>query len=397
VSQEIPEGVKMDTWNSETLLAKLISFDTTSRLSNLELIHFVRDYLAQHSVGSSLVADRSGTKATLFASIGPADRPGFLLAGHTDVVPVDGQQWTTDPFRLDRRDGRLYGRGSAEMKGFIASVLAAVPRIVRRRLHTPIHLAFTCDEEIGCIGLRELLEDAGSLPVQAEMGIVGEPTSMRLVVEHKGKVAIRVQVRGQEGHSSNPSAAVNAVEYAGELITFIRRLNQEKRIAGPFDSQYEAPHTTLHVGSVHGGTVLNIVPAECVFEFEIRYLPEDPAQPILERIRGFAADELEPAMKKVNPSCGIVFHEKFSYPGLSIAPDAKVARFVGSLLDSQAAPGKIAFGTEGGLYQQRCGIPMVVCGPGDIANAHQPDEYLETGQLAACDLLLDRLATALSR
>lgn len=384
--------------NSEALLANLISFDTTSRLSNLDLIHFVRDYLAEHGVGSNLVADRSATKATLFATIGPADHPGFLLAGHTDVVPVDGQAWTTDPFQLDRRDGRLYGRGSADMKGFIASVLAAVPRFVRMPLGTPIHLAFTCDEEIGCTGLRELLEDSGSLPVQAAMGIVGEPTSMRLVVAHKGKVAIRVQMRGQEGHSSNPAAAVNAVEYAAELIAFIRRLNREKRIAGPFDPQYEVPHTTLHVGSVQGGTVLNIVPAECVFEFEIRYLPEDPADPILDRIRKFAADELEPAMKRVNPSCGIVFHDKVSYPGLSIPPDANVATFVHGLLDdSQAAPGKIAFGTEGGLYQQRCGIPMVVCGPGDIRNAHQPDEYVEADQLAACDRLLDRLTGALSR
>jgi acetylornithine deacetylase len=388
--------------DSETLLARLISFDTTSRLSNLELIHFVRDYLAGHRVDSNLVADRSGKKATLFASIGPTDRPGFLLTGHTDVVPVDGQVWDSDPFRMERRGSRLYGRGTADMKGFIASVLAAVPRFVRAPLNTPIHLAFTCDEEIGCIGLRDLLEDAGSLPVQAEMGIVGEPTSMRVVVEHKGKVAMRVQVRGQEGHSSNPSAAVNAVEYAAELIAFIRRLNEEKKFSGPFDAQYEAPHTTLHVGSAHGGTVLNIVPAECVFEFEIRYLPEDHAQPIMQRIRRFAADELEPAMKRVNPACGIAFQEKFSYPGLSIAPDSKVARFVSSLLEawniaaSHSTPGKIAFGTEGGIYQQRCGIPMVVCGPGDIANAHQPDEYVETAQLGACDLVMERLAARLS-
>ena len=387
----------METSDSETLLAELISFDTTSRLSNLDLIHFVRDYLARYGVDCRLMEDRSHAKANLFASIGPAGRPGFLLAGHTDVVPVDGQKWTTDPFRLDRRDGRLYGRGSADMKGFIASVLAAVPRFVRQPLHTPIHLAFTCDEEIGCIGLRELLEDSLSLPVTAAMGIVGEPTSMRLVGEHKGKVAFRVHVRGQEGHSSNPAAGVNAVEYAAELIAFIHRFNQQKQSAGPFDPQYETPHTTLHVGSVHGGTVLNIVPAECVFEFEIRYLPEAPAQPIVERIRRFASDEIEPAMKKVNPSCGIVFHEKFAYPGLSIAPDAEVVTFVNSLLDSDAAPGKIAFGTEAGLYQQRCGIPMVVCGPGDIANAHQPDEYIDTGQLAACDLFLGRLAGALSR
>lgn len=387
----------MDTWNSEALLAKLISFDTTSRLSNLDLIRFVRDYLANCGVDSKVLEDRSGTKATLFASIGPDARPGFLLAGHTDVVPVDGQSWTTDPFRLDCRDGRLYGRGSADMKGFIASVLAAVPRFVRKPLQTPIHLAFTCDEEIGCIGLQELLENLGSLPVKAEMGVVGEPTSMHIVVEHKGKVAIRVRVRGREGHSSNPSAAVNAVEYAAELITFIRRINQEKSIAGPFDPQYETPHTTLLVGSVHGGTVLNIVPSECIFEFEIRYLPKDPAEPILDRIRRFAAEELEPKMKKVDPTCGFVFQEKFSYPGLSIASDSKVVTFVQSLLASEAVPEKIAFGTEAGIYQRRCGIPMVVCGPGDIAKAHRPDEFLESSQLAACDAFLDRLSAALSQ
>jgi acetylornithine deacetylase len=382
---------------SETLLGKLIAFDTTSRLSNLELIHFVRDYLAQHSVDCVLMEDSSRTKATLFASIGPRDRPGFLLAGHTDVVPVDGQKWTTDPFQLHRRDGRLYGRGTADMKGFIASVLAAVPRFLRQPLHTPVHLAFTYDEELGCIGLRQLLDDSGGLPVQATMGIVGEPTSMRLVVAHKGKVAIRVEVRGQAGHSSNPAAGVNAVEYAAELISFIRRLNEQKQLRGPFDPQYEVPHTTLHVGTVHGGTVLNIVPDECVFDFEIRYLPEDPDEPILDHIRTFAAHELEPWMKKVNPACGFVFHERFAYPGLSLAPDAKVVAFVQSLLDSNAPPGKIAFGTEAGLYQQRCGIPAIVCGPGNIANAHQADEYVDAGQLAACDLLLDRLAAALSR
>jgi acetylornithine deacetylase len=309
---------------------------------------------------------------------------------------VDGQIWTADPFVLDRRDGRLYGRGSADMKGFIASVLAAVPRFVRLPLHTPIHLAFTCDEELGCIGLRRLLEDSGSLPVSASMGIVGEPTSMRLVVAHKGKIAIRVRVRGREGHSSNPSAGVNAIEYAAELIAFIRHLNEHKKLHGPFDPQYEAPHTTLHVGTIRGGTVLNVVPAECVFDFEIRYLPEDPAEPILERVRRFAIDELEPAMKKVNTSSGFAFDELFSYPGLSIAPDSAVVTMVQALLDSRATPGKIAFGTEAGLYQQRCDIPMVVCGPGDIANAHQPDEYIETGQLAACDMLLDRLAGVLS-
>jgi acetylornithine deacetylase len=382
--------------DSEALLAKLIAFDTTSRLSNLELIHFIRDYLAGHGVDSLVIGDRSHTKATLFASIGIADDPGFLLAGHTDVVPVDGQQWTTDPFQLNRRGARLYGRGTADMKGFIASVLAAVPRMVNQPLRMPIHLAFTCDEELGCIGLHDLLQDAGRLPIHAKMGIVGEPTSMRLVLAHKGKVAIRVTVRGLEGHSSNPAAGVNAVEFAAELISFIRRLNLEKQNSGPFDPQYEVPHTTLHVGTVHGGTVLNVVPAECIFDFEIRYLPEDPAEPIIERIRRFAADELEPAMKRVNSSSGIAFHDRFSYPGANIAPDAEVVSLVQPLVESKTAPAKIAFGTEAGLYQQRCGIPTVVLGPGDIRNAHQPDEYVDAAQLAACDLFLDRLAVALS-
>ena len=207
---------------------------------------------------------------------------------------------------------------------------------------------------------------------------------------------MRAQVRGLEGHSSNPAAGVNAVEYAAELITFISRLNEEKQLHGPFDAQYEVPHTTLHVGTVHGGTVLNVIPAECIFDFEIRYLPEDSVQPILDRIQKFATDELEPAMKKVSAACGIAFHERFAYPGLSIAPESEVVALVQSLLDSQAPLGKIAFGTEGGLYQQQCGIPVVVCGPGDIANAHQVDEYVDAHQLAACDLLLNRLATALA-
>jgi acetylornithine deacetylase len=383
-------------WNSESLLAKLVSFDTTSRLSNLELVRFIRDYLAEQGIESQLIEDRSRAKANLFATIGDRSSPGILLAGHTDVVPVDGEHWTADPFRLDSRDGRLYGRGSADMKGFVARVLAAVPRFLQP-LRVPIHLAFTCDEELGCIGLRDLLEDAGRLPFEATMGVVGEPTSMRPIVAHKGKIAMRAHVRGQAGHSSNPSAAVNAVEYAAELIAFIRRLNLEKKACGPFDRQYEAPHTTLHVGTVHGGTALNIVPADCTFDFEIRYLPEDPAEPILDRVLKFAAEELEPQMKRVSPACGFSFKERFAYPGLSIAPDAPVLAFIQSLLDPGAPIGKVSYGTEAGLYQQRCGIPTVVCGPGDMANAHQADEFVEASQLAACDAFLDRLAEALAQ
>jgi len=382
---------------SLTLLDKLVGFNTTSRLSNLSLIGFVRDYLASFGIESRLVEDATGNKANLYATIGPTDRGGVMLAGHTDVVPVDGQSWTSPPFNLDVRNARAYGRGSADMKGFVASVLAAVPKLVAADLHTPVHLALTYDEEIGCIGVRRLLDVLGGLPVLPVMGIVGEPTSMRVVAAHKGKTAFRVTVRGHEGHSSNPPAGVNAVEYAAELIAHIRRLARERRQHGPFDPLYEVPYTTLHVGTIQGGTALNIIPAECVFDFEIRSLPEDPPDDLVSAIRDFACNELEPQMQSVDSEAGITFAERSTYPGLCTAPDAAVVRFVQGLIDDDRPPGKIAFGTEAGLFAERCGIPTVVCGPGDIAQAHQPDEWLALEQLAACDAMLEKLVRQLAR
>ncbi|GGP21601.1 acetylornithine deacetylase [Silvimonas iriomotensis] len=383
--------------NSLALLHKLVGFDTTSRLSNLALIGFVQDYLAGFGITSQLVEDATGTKANLYATIGPTDRGGIMLAGHTDVVPVDGQHWQSEPFTLDIRDGRAYGRGSADMKGFIAAVLAAVPALAGANLSMPVHIALTYDEEIGCIGVRRLLDVLGGLPVLPVMGIVGEPTTLRVIAAHKGKTAFRVSVRGHEGHSSNPLAGVNAVEYAAELITFIRKLARERQQNGPFDPLYEVPYTTLHVGTVRGGTALNIIPAECVFDFEIRHLPEDPPDALIAAIRQFAAQTLEPAMQAVAADTGISFTERSTYPGLCTPPDAAVVRFVQGLLGDDTAPGKIAFGTEGGLFAERCGIPTVVCGPGDIAQAHQPDEWLALDQLAACDAMLANLVQQLTQ
>ncbi|MDN0077646.1 acetylornithine deacetylase [Crenobacter sp. SG2303] len=382
---------------SLTLLEKLVGFDTTSRNSNLELIQFVRNYLTGFGIESRLVEDATGTKANLYATIGPTDRGGVMLAGHTDVVPVDGQDWHSEPFKLDIRDERAYGRGSADMKGFIASVLATVPKLAAVKLHTPVHLAFTYDEEIGCIGVRRLLDVLGGLPVLPAMGIVGEPTLMRVVAAHKGKAAFRVTVRGHEGHSSNPPAGVNAVEYAAELIAYIRSLARERKQNGPFDPLYEVPYTTLHVGTVRGGTALNIIPAECVFDFEIRHLPEDPPDGLIAAIRDYAAKELAPQMQSVAGETGIEFTERSTYPGLCTPPDAAVVRFVQGLLGDNNPPGKIAFGTEGGLFAERCGIPTVVCGPGNIAQAHQPDEWLALNQLLACDTMLDKLVQQLAR
>ena len=381
---------------SLTLLNTLIGFDTTSRLSNLQLIRFVKNYLAGYGISSHIVENEDGSKANLYATIGPTDRPGVMLAGHTDVVPVDGQTWLSDPFALDVRDERAYGRGTADMKGFIACVLAQVPQLAQSQLHTPVHLAFTYDEEIGCIGVRRLLEVLGGLPVLPAMGIIGEPTQMKLVAAHKGKTAWRVTARGHEGHSSNPTAGVNAVEYAAELVSFIRSLARQRRQHGPFDPLYEVPYSTLHVGTMQGGTALNIIPAHCQFDFEIRHLPEEPPQTLLDAIRQHALEVLQPEMQAVDADCGFSFNEKTSYPGLLTPPDAQVVRFVQNLLNDHTPPRKIAFGTEGGLFAERCGIPTVVCGPGDIAQAHQPDEWLALTQLAACDGFLSRLTQQLS-
>jgi acetylornithine deacetylase len=281
------------------------------------------------------------------------------------------------------------------MKGFLASVLAAVPLMVESPLRVPVHLAFSYDEEVGCVGVRHLLEVLDQLPIAPVMGIVGEPTSMRVSVGHKGKIAYRVRVRGHAGHSSNPANGVNAVEYAARTIAFIADLNDEKRRHGPFQEEYDVRHTTLHVGSVHGGAALNIVPAECVFEFEIRHIPEESPRPLIDRIHTFVTTQLEPAMRKVERGAGVEFCEQVSYPGLSTPPNAEVVAFVQSLLEVDQPPVCVAFGTEAGLFRERCGIPMVICGPGSMSDAHQADESIGVDQLAACDAFMNRLVRRL--
>ena len=378
-----------------SLLETLVAFDTTSRLSNLALIHHVRDYLAGFGIESTLVEDATGKKANLYATIGPKDRPGVMLAGHTDVVPVDGQTWQSPAFALDVREERAYGRGSADMKGFIASVLAAVPALTSRPLHTPVHIALTYDEEIGCIGVRRLLDVLGDISTLPAMCIVGEPTTMRVVAEHKGKAAFRVKVTGLEGHSSNPPKGVNAVTNAARLVAFIDQLARKKVQHGPFDPLYEVPYTTLHVGTISGGTALNIIPAECTFDFEIRYLPADNPAELINEIKGYA-NALLAEMQASSPDASITFTERSTYPGLCTPPDAQVVQFVQTLLNDHTPPGKIAFGTEGGLYSETCGIPTVVCGPGSIAQAHQPDEWIALSELARCDHMMQQLVNALS-
>ena len=380
-----------------SILADLIGFDTTSRNSNLELIRYVEDYLSQHGVQSTLVHDDSGHKANLYATIGPAELGGVMLSGHTDVVPVDGQRWASDPFVLERIDDKVFGRGSADMKGFIACVLEWVPEMVAASLATPIHIALSYDEEVGCIGVRRLLDLMEKMPVVPSMAIIGEPTNMEIVVAHKGKRGIRVNVRGASAHSAYPTEGVNAIEVAAQLIAHISEVQQDIEKNGPFDPGYRVPHTTLHVGTVRGGTALNIVPNECSFDFEIRHLPEHEIDPLIDTVQRYARDNLEPTMRLKNPDCGIDFTELFGYPALFTAPDAPVVAFVRSLLECDRAVEQISFGSEAGLFSRRIGIPAVVCGPGSILQAHRPDEYVSIEQLETCRTMLRRLVGSLSR
>lgn len=379
------------TDNSTALLRALIGFDTTSYKSNLNLIDFVVDYFDQYGVTCTLVKNQSETKANLFATVGRPDVPGVMLSGHTDVVPVDGQDWSSDPFELRATDNAYFGRGTADMKGFLASALAIVPQLVNTSITTPVHFAFSYDEEIGCLGVRRLIDMLQGLDTRPALAIIGEPTNMQPVIGHKGKLAFRVSVVGKAGHSAYTTEAVNAVEYAARLITMINDIHRSKSSNGPFDQGYQVPHTTLHTGTIKGGTALNIVPSECEFLFEIRNVPTDDPTEIMATIKQNAKD-LADEMCRIDPSCSITFNEIINYPGLNTDPDAMVTRFVEGLLDQQHKPGHVSFGTEAGLFSQRLNVPSVVCGPGSILQAHKPDEYLLAEQLTQCDQFMHRLA-----
>nr|WP_298372373.1 acetylornithine deacetylase [uncultured Halomonas sp.] len=375
------------------LLAELIAFDTTSHRSNLPLIEFVEDYLARHGVASRRILDETGEKANLYATIGPEDRPGIMLSGHTDTVPVTGQAWSFEPFRLTAEDERLYGRGTADMKGFLASVLAAVPRMVQADLTMPIHLAFSHDEEVGCLGVRSLLADLAQQPVRPAACLVGEPTSMRLATAHKGKLAVRLHLRGKACHSGMAPEGVNAIHVAARLVNWVEEKATEKGRKGPFDERFATPHTTLQVGTIQGGAALNIVPQDCHLDLEIRNVPEDDPEALLNELMDLAAS-LEAEMQEGHAETGIRLERLSDYPGLSMADDAALVDFILALLDDQTRE-RIGYGTEGGLFQNELDIPALVCGPGSMAQGHQPDEFITRDQLASCEAFLTRLIAVL--
>ena len=378
------------------LIRKLVAFDTTSRNSNLALIRFVQDYLKGLGVESQLVFDESGKKANLLATVGPANRPGLLLSGHTDVVPVDGQRWSSDPFAVVEKDGRLYGRGTADMKSFVAAALALAPELQQAGLTAPIHFSFSYDEEVGCIGVRRLISELERLKLRPIACVVGEPTSMKVVRAHKGKISYRCRVRGFECHSSLAPRGVNAVEYAAEVVSHLRRLERRFAAEGPFDAAFDVPHTTAHTGVIQGGTALNIVPKECWFDFEFRYLPGQDPHALVGEVRRYAETDLLPEMRRVHAEAGFSWEELSAFPGLTTEEDAEVAQIAKSATGDNAAAGKVAFGTEAGLFSA-AGIPTIVCGPGDIDQAHKPDEFVTLDQVALCEAFLRRLVERFAR
>lgn len=370
------------------ILKRIIGFDTVSRNSNMAMIEWLQEYLESYGIKSSLIFDATGKKANLYATIGSREQSGILLSGHTDVVPIDGQDWSTDPFDLVEKDGRLFGRGTSDMKSFLAVVLAQVPAFASARLNMPINLAFTYDEEVGCQGAPSLLAHINGLQTQPRYCVIGEPTNMKVITAHKGNKRFRCEVHGHESHSALANRGVNAIEIAADLVHRLRSMACQRAQIGPFDRDFDPPYTTIHTGTIHGGTAMNIVPKHCVFEFEFRFIPGDDPLKYLDTLKNQAL-ELEQEMKGVSADARIDFLFKSEYPALSTEEAAEITSVAKSLSGSNDT-GKISFGTEGGLFQE-AGLPTVICGPGSIEQAHKPDEWIYLEQIALCEDFMHRL------
>ena len=377
------------------ILERLIGFDTVSSRPNMALKHYVRDLLAEAGIAATLIPNAEGTKANLYATVGPEGAGGVMLSGHTDVVPVDGQNWTRPPFALTEEGGRLYGRGTTDMKGFCACAIEALIAARHRPLKVPLHLALSYDEEVGCMGVRSLVEMLEGAPIRPRFCIVGEPTAMQVATGHKGKVALRATCTGREGHSALAPLALNALHLAADFITALRALQARVAESGPKDGDYDVPYTTIHVGKMSGGVQVNIVPNSAVLDFEIRSLAEDDPEALIAALRE-AAEAIVAPLRAEFPEAAIVVERLWDYPGLGTPTDAAVVNFVKGLTGANGTI-KVAFGTEGGLFSTRLGIPTVICGPGSMAQGHKPDEYVAVEQIDRCramlGALLDRLET----
>ncbi|RWC50547.1 acetylornithine deacetylase [Mesorhizobium sp.] len=380
--------------DSIRILEKLIAFPTVSRVSNLDLIGYVTELLAAQGIACQIIRSADGHKANLFATIGPADAPGVMLSGHTDVVPIDGQDWTLPPFEMSARDSKLYGRGAADMKGFVACALAACLKASKMSLQTPLHLALSYDEEVGCIGVHSLIDMLQAAPHRPLLCIVGEPTSMQVATGHKGKLAARAICRGREGHSALAPLALNAIHLGCDFVSALRQEQDWLARDGVRDGDYDIPYTTVHVGKMNAGVALNIVPNLCQLDFEIRNVAADNPDQILDGLRAAAA-RIAAAASTIAPEAAIDIDITNTYPGLDTPANSQAVAFVKSLTGANDTI-KVAFGTEGGLFSRDLGTPTIVCGPGSMAQGHRPDEFVSVEQMRRCDDMLDNLLRRLA-
>lgn len=375
------------------MLARLVAFDTTSRKSNLDLIDFLRGWLDTYDVPYRLSFDPTRRKANLHATIGPVRRGGLAFSGHVDTVSIDGQTWTGDPFTLRRQDGRLIGRGACDMKGFIAAVLAAVPNIKSRKLTSPVHLLLTYDEEVGYHGARRLVEDLNESGLHPATCVVGEASNMLPVLAQKGRLVVRVDVRGHAAHSSEPQRGVNAIHAAAEAIAWLAAKSRRMALDGPTEAGFDPPHSTLQVSNITCASLPNTIPGEARFDVEWRNIPGDDPRQHLARFQTHVLTAIEPQTRALRPSAGFEYSVLLELAALSLPPEHEFARAVCEVSGVQAG-GKVSYCSEGSLYQP-AGIACVVCGPGDVAQAHQPDEWIAESQLIACDEFVQRLVDRL--
>lgn len=369
-------------------LAGLVSFPTVSAVSNLDLIKYVEAETAPFGGRVRRFPNPEGNKANVLVSIGPETPGGIIFSGHTDVVPTQGQAWTGDPWTLRKENGRLIGRGATDMKGFLACCLAALPGISKKNLKKPIHLAFSYDEEVGCTGVGSMAEWVGASDLKPRLAVIGEATSMDLIAAHKGGLIGWCRIKGKPGHSSQPDRYVNAVMAAGDMIAEINRIREDMR-DGPRFEGLDPPYSTIQVNVIKGGLHGNIVSESCEFFWEMRLIPGESDLAVLERMQRFAAEKLDPAMKAIDPECGVVFDVQARIPGLKPNDDPALDKELLALL-GRKEPRYVPYGTEAGIFQI-AGVPSVVIGPGDIADAHQPDESVAISELEKCVAFLDQL------
>ena len=377
---------------ARTMVERLIAFHTVSRDSNLGLIEWVREYLLKFGATTRLTHDASGRKANLFATLGDSKKPGLILSGHTDVVPVDGQNWDTDPFVAVERNGKLFGRGSADMKGFIGVALTQAPKFVAalnaKRLDAPLHYALSYDEEVGCLGVRGLIRDLEENGIRPAGCVVGEPTSMQPIIAHKGMNRFRCAVRGREAHSSYVTHGVNAIEYAARLVVYIRQIADRLAQFEQRDYGFSVPYTTLSTGLIRGGIASNVIPKDCEFQFDMRTLPQASADALYQEIRAYA-EALAREMQAIDPEAGIDLVWASQTAGLAASETDAIVQWA-MRLSGNTHVGKVSYGTEAGLFQNM-GVPTVICGPGDIAEAHRPNEFVALEQLAQCEAFMNRI------